>query len=195
MNARAVQCARCRQPLREAALRGDYARCPNCRAEQKLRVFPALVREPAGAAAENVGLAPDESACFYHEQKKAVVSCDNCGRFLCPLCDVAVEARHLCPSCLDSQAQKGKLNSFERGRFLSQQVAIRLAVLNLLIGWCLLGLPGLAAVGFGVHAWFGPKAVYQRGKLSDRLYAGTAIVLGLGGVIGMILVVIGLVNS
>ena len=33
-------------------------------------------------------LSEGESSCFYHPNKRAVVPCDQCGRFLCTLCRV-----------------------------------------------------------------------------------------------------------
>ena len=36
------------------------------------------------------------------------LACDNCGRFLCSLCDVDIGAGHQCPACLESGKRKRK---------------------------------------------------------------------------------------
>src|SRR4029453_12242931 len=62
------------------------APCPACGTLLEVEVFPAFHRSlPAVAAAEAV-LTDEEASCFFHPEKKAVVPCQACGRFLCLLC-------------------------------------------------------------------------------------------------------------
>jgi hypothetical protein len=52
--------------------------------------------------------APDgDAVCFYHESKSAVVACDECGRFLCSLCELTIGTSRLCSSCLERQRSAG----------------------------------------------------------------------------------------
>jgi len=50
----------------------------------RVEVFPAFFCGGAGGRLSGyAGHADTEAACFYHPQKKAVIPCDSCGRFLC----------------------------------------------------------------------------------------------------------------
>ena len=95
-----LPCARCRTALPEAVFNTPApVECPQCTAWLSVRVFPAFYREPlVGQAAEAVTSAED-AGCFYHPNKKAVVPCGECGRFLCALCDLEIGSRHVCPAC------------------------------------------------------------------------------------------------
>lgn len=86
----------------------EMSRCPSCGVLIKADVFPALFRElPTGNSGETL-LMDDEAACFYHPGKKAVVPCSVCGRFLCALCDIDFNGRHICPSCLETGKKNGR---------------------------------------------------------------------------------------
>ncbi|MEA3366033.1 MAG: B-box zinc finger protein [Candidatus Hydrogenedentes bacterium] len=84
-------------------------RCPHCGAYYEIATFPALYREPeVGTPAENV-MVEGESTCLYHSTKKATVVCEECGAFLCTLCDIHFEGRHICPKCLTRiQSERGQ---------------------------------------------------------------------------------------
>ena len=69
--------------------------CPGCARPTAVLVFPALYR-PAENTTAAVVAPPGDAACFYHAGKLAVVACEACGRFLCGLCDIEFNARHLC---------------------------------------------------------------------------------------------------
>src|ERR1044071_2257196 len=112
-----VTCTRCESPLGPNNL-SALAPCPSCGTPIEAEVFPAMFRPIAAAVrGENVVI-EGESSCFYHPQKKAVVPCDVCGRFLCALCDIELNDQHLCPGCLQSGQKKGQLVDVERSRTL-----------------------------------------------------------------------------
>lgn len=73
-----------------------------------------------------------ESSCFFHPQKKAVVPCGGCGRFLCALCDCQLGKEHLCPACLETGKTKGKISALEHRRTRYDSIALTLAVLPML---------------------------------------------------------------
>ncbi len=179
MNLRAIQCINCRQPLPDNSFNAGFKACPNCGATVQARLYPALFRELSTIQAGQIDLVEGESSCFYHEDKKAAVHCAHCGRFLCQLCDMLIENRHLCPQCILSQLSKGQLETLQRGRFLYHNLALSLAVLNWIVGWCMLGLPGMLAIFFGVRAWTAPPAIYQKTRLNHRLTVAVAVILGI----------------
>lgn len=93
-------------------------------------VFPAFFREMAPGTTGEKTLFDDESSCFYHPTKKAVVPCDICGRFLCALCDVDMNGQHMCPSCIDAGKSKGKMEQLEVERTRWDVIALTLSILT-----------------------------------------------------------------
>ncbi len=147
-------------------------------------LFPALFRVDR-VDAESIGLVVGESSCFFHETKKATVACSSCGRFLCGLCDVEIGGDHICPSCIDSQMQKGQLDTLERSRFLPHRLALFLAALNLFIGWCTAGIPGIIAIVFGIRALTAPASVYDNSSQVNRVVGGLSIGIAALNVLGI----------
>jgi hypothetical protein len=132
--------------------------CPTCRASLLVRVFPAFHRGvEIGRAAEPLGSAEDAS-CFYHPRKKAVVPCADCGRFLCALCDLEIDGRHICPSCASRGTTTGSpaLGQVEGVRVLHDTIALYLATAPLLL-WPFSLFTSPVALGFVVRYWNEPK--------------------------------------
>ena len=134
-----LHCDRCRTPLPDAFLNTpEPVPCPGCHAPLLARVFPAFARGgiTPGRTAESVG-SDEDASCFFHPRKKAVVPCARCGRFLCALCDLEIDGRHLCPTCVADPAAGGTTPGatgrtvFANERTLYDQVALSLAVLPL----------------------------------------------------------------
>ena len=93
-----------------------------------VEVFPALFRETAPGSAGEVLLTDSEAGCFFHAQKKAVVVCEACGRFLCALCDVELDGRHLCLGCVEASRKKNQMQGLENRRVLYDSMALGLAL-------------------------------------------------------------------
>ncbi len=125
-----LTCGVCDAPIPFEAVNGAApVLCRQCGAHVEAVAYPALFRElTAGTSGERV-LFDDESSCFYHPKKRAVVPCDLCGRFLCALCDVELNDQHLCPSCIDAGKSKGKMEHLENKRTRYDRVALALALL------------------------------------------------------------------
>src|SRR5262245_64413079 len=107
-------CTKCRTPLSaDMAKLATFASCPACGASLHIEVFPALFRRLAPGSAGEAVMLDGESSCFYHPQKKAVVPCAECGRFLCALCDCELNDQHFCPACLESGKKKKRITDLE----------------------------------------------------------------------------------
>lgn len=102
-----VTCPRCRARLPVGGVAGgEGVRCGRCRQALTVVSFPALFRpSERGRLGERV-VEGSAAACFFHAGRQAAVACEQCGRFLCELCDLQVEGRHTCPTCLEA-AGKG----------------------------------------------------------------------------------------
>ena len=97
---------------------------------------------------------PGESACFYHEGKKAVTVCESCGRFLCALCDCELNGQHLCPACLETGKKKGSIEQLANSRMLYGRQALMMALLPLF-------LTGLGALYLAIRYWKAPESLVQ----------------------------------
>ncbi|HSI85126.1 MAG TPA: hypothetical protein VK970_15145 [Candidatus Methylacidiphilales bacterium] len=101
----APRCFSCQTEIsRDALNTPDPVPCARCATPLQAYVFEAQYRGVSGPRTE---IAQDEeSTCFYHPDKRADLCCDNCGRFICSLCEIDFESQHICPGCLNSAPTK-----------------------------------------------------------------------------------------
>ena len=164
MSRRLAACPGCRTPLPDAALNtGVLAPCASCGTRLQVEVFPAFFRSiNAGSSGETI-LVEGEAGCFFHPDKKAVVHCAGCGRFLCALCDLELNGRHLCPGCLESGQRKGKLVELEKQRTLYDSAALALGCLPVLI-WPVTLLTAPLTVILVICGWRKPGSLVPRSR-------------------------------
>jgi hypothetical protein len=138
--------------------------CPGCMKPVSAFAFPALLRENTITAQHPEKIVVEgEASCFYHADKRAVVPCSSCGRFLCALCDVVLGDRHLCPGCLETGRTKGKLTELETGRTLWDSMALALAAFPMICIWpSLVFAP--AALVVAIYGWRKPMSIVRRSK-------------------------------
>lgn len=157
-----ITCGACKRQLSIAVDSAQQnIKCPICEALIEIRAFPALLRAPAAEAPQRV-LVDGESTCFHHVQNKAAVACDHCGKFLCTLCDIAVDDQHLCPQCFERR-QSGA-DGAPRGRVVRyDQVALSLAILPILM-FPLTVITAPITLYIVVRYWSvpGPRSGYSR---------------------------------
>jgi hypothetical protein len=127
-------------------------------------VFPALFRRPDLKWLDETLLAEDEAGCFYHPRKKAIVPCENCGRFLCALCDVELGDRHLCLACLETGRKKGTLKNLETRRVLYDNIALALSIFPALLFWPTI-VTAPMALFIALRHWKAPRGIIPRSKV------------------------------
>jgi hypothetical protein len=128
-----IACGRCKSPLPQDLFnRAEMSACPNCGTDVRVLTFPAFNRRRSETVRAEAVVADGEAGCFFHPAKKAVVACGNCGRFICALCDLELNGLHLCPTCLESGKQKGKLAGIDNQRTNYPSIALTLAVVSTL---------------------------------------------------------------
>ena len=184
MNSGTVLCPGCRLPLPGHLLVSQtLSTCPACERRILVEVFPALLRPAAAAAPAETIVEEGVASCFFHPQKKAVIPCQACGRFLCALCDVDFNGTHLCPQCLEAGQTKRKITTLETHRILWDSTALSLALLPLLI-WPFTLVTSPAALGCAIYSFYRPGSLVRR----NRLRAYLAILMSLAQIAGWIFV-------
>jgi hypothetical protein len=160
-----LRCTQCNSPLNRRMVNSNsLTACPACKALLRVDAFPALYRSfPMGQSGETLQM-DKEAGCFYHPRKKAVIPCSVCGRFLCALCDVAFNGRHLCPSCLEKGKSKRKIKSLENHRTCFDTVALLIATVSILIYWITI-FTAPVVIFLTLKYWKAPSSIISRSKI------------------------------
>jgi len=174
-----IACPVCTRALPPDTWNLDYETyCPNCRAPITVLVFPAFLRGDGAAMAE-FAVEGTEATCFYHSRKKAHVPCDQCGRFLCALCQVELNGQNWCPSCIDAHRKQGKLATLDSRRMLYDNMALLLATAPILL-WPVTIVTAPAALFMVFRYWTKESTIVPRTK-ARFVIAGLIAVLQLVG--------------
>jgi hypothetical protein len=171
-----IACTNCSAPLdRESFNQEALAQCPSCGVMIRADVFPAIFKGLSQGTAGELLLFDDEASCFYHQNKRAVVACASCGRFLCSLCDVDFNDRHLCPTCLDVGKKKGKIQNLENHRILYDNLCLALAIGPLII-WPATILTAPLTIYFVIRFWKMPSSIIKRSKIRQVIALLIAVI-------------------
>lgn len=167
MAANAIACAACSTPVPREFWNREAVRCPGCGQPVRAAVFPAIASAAVGALPSALQ-GETEASCFYHPQSRATVPCQQCGRFLCALCDLEVGARHICPRCFE------KTEIVEPRRTMYDSMALALSTLPALLFWpALICAPW--ALFLVVRRWSAPSSIVPRTKIRFVLAALFAV--------------------
>ena len=184
--AREIRCGQCDTEFPLGAWNaGVPLPCPGCSTPMQAIVFPAVTRTlPASLPHSKEG--EGEAGCYYHDANRATTTCEECGRFLCPLCELDAGARRLCPNCFNAHVRGGQTAEFVQRRTLYDSIALIGAVLpNLfLITIYLTFLTAPAVVGFSIWSW------RKEGSLTPRTRSRYVLALLIAGVNILFVVVI-----
>ena len=160
-----LSCLKCKSPLPGQNFNSySLVPCPSCSGLLRTDVYPALFRKlPRGQTGDR--LQQDrEAGCFYHPHKKAVVPCSACGRFVCTLCDVALNGQHLCPSCFEKGKTKRKIKNLENQRTCYDSIALMVAMASLLVYWFTIFTAPLV-IYLTIRHWNSPTSIIPRTKI------------------------------
>lgn len=141
-----------------------FSACPNCGAKFLALAFPAIFSSVKTSPARGTAAAEGEAGCFFHPEKKAVIHCASCGRFLCSLCDIELGSSHLCPDCVTSQKESGKREDLITRRVLHDRVAFTLSVYPILFVWPTI-VTAPAALYYTVRHWKSPLSILPRTRI------------------------------
>lgn len=176
----AVPCNSCGMPLPEWDLAaGETSTCPDCGTAHQVKIFPAAIRTPGDTHFETA--AEGEAACFDHPASRAVASCSQCGRFVCPLCLVELMGRKFCPSCITIGVSKLSGGDAAGSRVAYDSIALTTAVAPLLF-FPLTIVTGPIALFIALRYWKRPLVLMHanRWRLVAAILIGLVEVGGLG---------------
>jgi hypothetical protein len=186
MSTALIHCPKCQATLLNHAFnRDEFAPCAACAAPLQIEIFPAMFRRHATGSAGEAIMMEGEASCFYHPQKKAVLPCEACGRFLCALCDCEHKGQHLCPSCLETGRTKGRIKSLENARTRYDNMAMALALLPILIFYFTI-ITAPMVIYLAIRHWKSPFGFTQRSRIKLIIAAVIATLQIAGWAMGLI---------
>lgn len=168
-----LTCSACQQVLpQDSGVLASIQNCPACAKAIEVFPFPALGRDPVVQATAAPISGEGDASCFFHASRKASIPCDECGRFLCSLCDLEIEGRHLCPTCLQSGQEKRTFTALERSRTRWDRIVW---ALNLLCLFCFVLSPLIAIANIVITLvfWKAPQSRVSASRAS--IIAGTLL--------------------
>ncbi len=181
---RELRCEKCHTPIPSTDWNAlDPLPCPNCNTSVQAIVFRAFAD-----ALERCSPQPKdgegEAGCFYHDTSRATITCEECGRFLCALCDLDAGPRHLCPACFNNHTGDPV---FVQRRTLYDSIALTAALVpNLLIYFTIFTAP--IVVGFAIWSWKKPGSITPRGRwrfVVALMVAATNILFVVAGILAL----------
>lgn len=166
MRVLSTACPQCLTPL-DIPLRNSMRTntCPICEARVITHVFPALLRPATVAPRRDTAALTDESTCFNHAAKRAVAVCEDCGRFVCNLCDVPVPgtAKNQCVACFEQTLKREVGPDLSTSRAHMDDVALTLAVVGTLIFYfAIITIPVVCYLI--LRHWREPQSVVPRSR-------------------------------
>ena len=188
-----LRCDLCDAAIPEDALnRPEPIACVRCSAPARVHVFRALFEKTQAGATPQAVLLDDESHCFYHPTKKAVLPCDHCGRFLCALCEIEIHGRHFCSGCVERGTTDGRMKELRPEYIHYDSISLGLAILPAFFVWPTL-FTAPAALYFVARYWKRPLSILPRRRwrfLVAALLAGMQVTawgfLAVGIVVGIL---------
>ncbi|HEY6390421.1 MAG TPA: hypothetical protein VIX89_04020 [Bryobacteraceae bacterium] len=168
-------CSKCGAAIPFEDWNREHAFCTVCRAPHSAYVFPALFSKIDRAAGAAAIVAEGEASCYYHPRKRAAVPCDQCGRFLCALCQVDFLGQNWCPGCIEAHRQKGQLSNLDASRPLHDNMALALATLPAVLIWPTI-VTAPMSLYLAARDWRKPSSVLPRTKVRFYLAVLFAVV-------------------
>jgi len=182
-----ITCPQCQTRLTDGVFNhAGLSPCPACGTGLQVEVFPALFRKIVPGQAAQPVMVEGESGCFFHPQKKAIIPCSSCGRFLCALCDCEFGGEHFCPSCLETGKSKGKIQKLENERIRYDNIALTLTIAPILIFYFTI-ITAPMALFIIIRYWNKPRSLVQSSR-ARFMVAGVLALLEIAGWATLIIV-------
>ena len=148
-----------------------FYKCSSCKSRNYVEIFPAVRNEIQKGERPEAAM-NEESTCFKHSANIAVAACDTCGVYMCKLCDLEIEGRHLCPDCLKNKPPE--LKTTTQKTMLYDELALHLTVFPVLF-YPAFVITAPTAVVMSILYWNKVNTPYKR----NRWRFVVAFILGL----------------
>jgi hypothetical protein len=181
MGAAAIACGKCACAVpAEFWNQREGVRCPGCGGRVEVAAFPAMEGPHPGAQPEAVD-GDTEASCFYHPESRAATPCDQCGRFLCRLCELEVDGRHLCPACFQAGLSRNQIETAVTFRPMHDTAALALSTFPALLFWPVVVTAPWTLV-MVIRHWRTPLSIVPRTRIRFVLAAIFALaeIVGIG---------------
>lgn len=124
-----VSCTKCNVTLQTTQFNtGKPLTCLICHTVFIVDVFPAFLTDYQEGEAGEKTEGHTQASCFYHDDEKAERSCNYCGRFICGLCDLALNNEHLCPPCFEKGKNAHNVKQLKNGVIQYDSIALTASV-------------------------------------------------------------------
>jgi len=124
-----IACPKCKLSLDPKTMQGGLFQCKHCYAFIHVYLYPPMFTEMTKGEKPETILLPEQASCFFHVDKLAVTHCEECGIFLCNLCDIEIDHKHFCSKCMSSQMDN--IKSLQSSAVLYDAIILALAVLQI----------------------------------------------------------------
>jgi len=167
-------CRKCYAVLPERKmLREGECHCLNCDRLHHLEIFPAILKEAEQGKEAEKKIMDEDANCFFHEDKVASILCEQCGVYMCSLCDLEIDGRHICPQCF--KKQKDNINTLTKRANLYDEILLSLSILTFFL-WFLTFVTAPAIFVASIICWDKVKTPYRRGKWRFAVAMGIAVI-------------------
>ena len=156
--------------------------------QTRVLYFPAITEKVESIELSSQVKLSEESACYFHEDKKAQCACSQCGRYLCALCDIEFNNEHICSSCIHSNKSKDKAGQYETKRVLHGSIALFVvfAPFATLVLYVFAFLLAPFNIIYLIVTWKKPGPMYSNFKWRNWLAMIGSVAIVVGMIIGMI---------
>lgn len=169
MNLSPGNCTYCKRSLPEKLINTpDSIKCPFCGTFIQVITFPVLYKVTEKNT-EEITKQEGEASCFYHHDKKAHVVCHMCGRFICSLCDIGLDDKHICPECIGREKKNGTLTRLQNHRVLYDNISLSLAVYPVIIFFLFTFITAPIALYISIRHWKTPGSILRGSKFRFSL--------------------------
>ena len=138
-----------------------FYKCSSCKSRNYVEIFPAIRNEIQKGERPEAAM-NEESTCFKHSTNIAVAACESCGVYMCKLCDLEIEGRHLCPDCLKNKPPE--LKTTTQKTILYDELALHLTTIPLIIFGYVLIITAPIAVVMSIVCWNKVNTPYKRSR-------------------------------
>ncbi len=166
----------------------DTIICHGCGKKNKVVIYDTILKELNQGEKICTVTEDDDANCYKHQKNLAVKSCEHCGAYICSLCDIEVNGKHICPDCFNNQ-QNSPSNG--KSNFMHAQLAFILSIVQVFI-WYLIPIFSIGIIIYSIIFWRKDKNPYSN---SSKIFFVLAILISLIALITITVIFIKIISN